>query len=184
MRPGSWLIAGAATVLLAAGSVAALAATGAGPTGGPAACTVPSLARQAVQVILADVGGTGGTGMGGTSGMMGGQMRLGAAPPTVTAGTVSFVAANHGARTHELLVLPLPAAGPAVGSRPVTAANTVAETGSLGEASRDCGAGHGDGIAPGQAGWVTLTLRPGRYELLCNQPGHYAAGMYAEFDVT
>ena len=41
-----------------------------------------------------------------------------------------------------------------------------------------------DGIAPGAAGWVTLHLDPGRYELICNLPGHYAAGMYAELDVT
>ncbi|MEV6160217.1 plastocyanin/azurin family copper-binding protein [Nonomuraea sp. NPDC052129] len=39
-------------------------------------------------------------------------------------------------------------------------------------------------MAPGSAGWVTLTLHPGRYELLCNFPGHYAAGMHAAFDVT
>jgi hypothetical protein len=31
--------------------------------------------------------------------------------------------------------------------------------------------------------WVTLHLAPGRYELICNLPGHYAAGMFAELDV-
>lgn len=171
MRARTWLTAGAATVLLAAGSVAALAAIGAGPTGGAAICAVPPLAGHRVQVVLADMGG-----------MMGARMTLSVAPQTIAAGTVSFIAANHGNRTHELLVLPLPDARTA-GSRPVGADRTVAETGSLGEASRGCGAGHGDGIARGQAGWVTLTLQPGRYELLCNQPGHYAAGMYVEFDV-
>jgi uncharacterized cupredoxin-like copper-binding protein len=30
---------------------------------------------------------------------------------------------------------------------------------------------------------ATVTLRPGRYELLCKVPGHYAAGMHAELDV-
>jgi hypothetical protein len=33
-------------------------------------------------------------------------------------------------------------------------------------------------------GWGTLNLTPGRYELVCNQTGHYAAGMFAELDVT
>lgn len=174
MRARTWLIAGSATVLLAAGSVAALAATGAGPTGAAAGCTATSVAGQRVQVGLADMGGMGW--------MMGGRMTLGA-PSTVGAGTVSFIAVNQGTRTHELLILPLPA-GQTAGSRPVGSDNTVDETGSLGEASRGCGAGHGDGIAPGQTGWVTLTLEPGRYELLCNQPGHYAAGMFAELDVT
>jgi hypothetical protein len=60
----------------------------------------------------------------------------------------------------------------------------LAETGSLGEASDNCAANTGDGIAPGGASWTTVTLQPGRYELVCNVPGHYAAGMYAELDVT
>ena len=29
----------------------------------------------------------------------------------------------------------------------------------------------------------TVTLTPGRYELLCNIAGHYGAGMYTELDV-
>jgi hypothetical protein len=45
-------------------------------------------------------------------------------------------------------------------------------------------AGAGEGIAPVDASWVTLALKPGRYELVCNLPGHYAAGMYGELDVT
>jgi uncharacterized cupredoxin-like copper-binding protein len=44
--------------------------------------------------------------------------------------------------------------------------------------------GAGGGIAPGGVGWVALTLAPGRYELLCNIPGHYAAGAYTELDVS
>ena len=163
-------------MLLAAGSVAALAPMGRGLSSDTTtSCTAPSLAGQQVQVALADMGGTGG--------MMGGRLLLRVAPRTVAAGTVSFIAANHGVRIHELLVLALPD-DQAAGSRPVSAEKTVDETGSLGEASRSCGAGHGDGITRGQAGWVTLTLRPGRYELLCNQPGHYVAGMFSELDVT
>ena len=30
---------------------------------------------------------------------------------------------------------------------------------------------------------MTLTLAPGRYELICNLPGHYAAGMFTELTV-
>jgi uncharacterized cupredoxin-like copper-binding protein len=33
-------------------------------------------------------------------------------------------------------------------------------------------------------GWTTITLPPGRYELICNIAGHYGAGMYTELDVT
>ena len=46
-----------------------------------------------------------------------------------------------------------------------------------------CGAGPGEGIAPGDASWVTLALKPGRYELVCNLPGHYANGMYGSLTV-
>ena len=46
-----------------------------------------------------------------------------------------------------------------------------------------CGAGSGEGVAPGASSWVTLTLAPGRYELVCNFPGHYAAGMYTQLTV-
>lgn len=38
--------------------------------------------------------------------------------------------------------------------------------------------------SPASNGWVTLHLPTGRYELLCNLPGHYTVGMYAELDVT
>ena len=55
----------------------------------------------------------------------------------------------------------------------------VDETGSVGEGSRSCDAGAGDGLAAGSAGWTTLQLPAGRYELVCNLPGHYAAGMRA-----
>jgi uncharacterized cupredoxin-like copper-binding protein len=84
---------------------------------------------------------------------------------------------NSGYLTHELVVLPLPANQPP-GARPVRADGTVDEAGSRGEASAGCASGAGDGIAAGSAGWVTLHLPAGRYELICNLPGHYAAGMY------
>lgn len=58
----------------------------------------------------------------------------------------------------------------------------MSETGSLGEASRTCGEGTGDGIVPGAAGWVNLRLDPGRYELICNLPGHYAMGMFTQLE--
>lgn len=199
MSARTYVIAGAASVLLAAGSVAAFAATGHGGTGSGAAapgvvassCTVPDLPGQRLQVVLGDMGG--GSMMGGRGPMMGGgpwgggpwgggRMVLAASPRTVSAGEVSFVAVDRGTLTHELVVLPL-AAGATVGTRAVGSDGTVDEAGSLGEASTGCGAGAGNGIGPGQVGWVTLDLRPGRYELVCNLPGHYAAGMYAELDV-
>ena len=185
--------AAAATVVLAAAGMTAVAAAQGGSrharwaTSGmmrvplvASDCSVPTaLAGQVVTVMLGDMG---------DASMMGRwwrgrSMMLRTTPQTVRAGTVTLLALNHGTRTHELVVLPL-ANGAQVGTRSVGANNTVDESGSLGEASTSCGAGAGDGIIAGAASWVTLALKPGRYELVCNLPGHYATGMYTELDVT
>ena len=39
-------------------------------------------------------------------------------------------------------------------------------------------------LDPGKSGSLTVTLNPGKYLLICNDPGHYVSGMWAEFDVT
>lgn len=90
---------------------------------------------------------------------------------------------NGGNISHELVVLPLPA-DQVVGTRPIGGDGRIDEAGSVGEASTTCAQGAGQGIVSGSSGWVTLTLAPGRYELLCNLPGHYAAGMYTQLTVS
>ncbi len=135
-------------------------------------CSAPTLSGPTVDVVLSDM-----------SGMMAGghMMSVVASPLTVAPGDVSFRAWNAGMMTHELVVLPLPPDGP--GTRPVGSDGRVSEAGSLGEASKTCGDGAGDGIASGTASWMTLHLSPGRYELICNFPDHYAMGMFTELDV-
>ena len=187
-RPGRRLAVTAAAVVIActalAAAVSAALAASRGPWHAPwasshPACTAPALPGQVVNVTLTDMMGAM---MGGAAQSNGGMMRVLASRAGVAAGTVSLRVTNTGALTHELVVLPLPA-GQQPGSRPVGPDGTVSETGSLGEASATCAAGHGDGIAPGAVGWVTVTLRPGRYELACNLPGHYAMGMHSGLDV-
>lgn len=185
----AWLVVTLVTaVVLLGGSVAATVAwTGSGRSGsaaygtgwggmmgGRVAASVPQLAGTTVHVTAVDMGAM----MGGS-----GPMRLVLDRSSAPAGTVSLVLTNAGLRTHELVVLPLPA-GEQVGTRSVGADGKVDETASLGEASRSGGADAGDGIQPGAAGWTTLDLPAGRYELICNLPGHYAAGMYAELTVS
>jgi uncharacterized cupredoxin-like copper-binding protein len=119
--------------------------------------------------------------MGGTS-LIGEHMMLRAAPARVAAGQISFEVANMGWRTHEMVVLPLPA-GQLAGQRVPGANGRVDEKGSLGEVSASCAQGAGEGIKSGSLGWVTLTLRPGNYELVCNLKNHYANGMYQAFTV-
>jgi uncharacterized cupredoxin-like copper-binding protein len=166
----------AATLVLAGSTVALAAASGAFTTH---VCKTPQRTGTVVQVTEMDMGHM-------PTGMMGGQygtMRLLARPATVRFGAVSLLVRNVGSRTHELVVLPL-ADGASVGARAVRADGRVDETGSLGEASRSCGPGAGDGIKAGTTGWLTLTPAPGRYELVCNLKNHYASGMFAELDVT
>ncbi len=172
------LLVGALTALV--GSVS-WAATHTGDTTmrasgriGAASCTPPRLAGTPVNVRLM------GMHQGGM--MAGGTMQLLVDRVSAPAGRVSFIAQNIGVDAHELVVLPL-ASGHAVGALTIGPNDRVSEGGSLGEASRSCGAGSGEGIQPGATGWVTLDLKPGRYELICNIHGHYRAGMYAELDM-
>lgn len=208
MRTG--LLIGAASLALGVGTTAAMAGAGLAPMTGPgfggplpaqpAACTPPALAGSVVDVTVSDMGGMMGPGMNGgpmmgpgmmgphgswpnTPGMGMGMMRLTANPTSVPAGAVSLRVANDGMLPHEVIVMPL-GPGQDPGQRPIGTDWEVDETGSLGEAAQTCGAGDGDGIAPRTMGWTTLTLAPGRYELLCNIAGHYGSGMYAELDVT
>jgi len=39
-------------------------------------------------------------------------------------------------------------------------------------------------LDPGKSGTLSVSLQPGTYLLLCNQPGHYEAGMWTVFTVT
>ena len=166
-------LAGASTVALGAAS-GAFNQRGLAPSG---LCSAPDLAGAVVDVRVTNMG----RGMM-RGGAMGGTMRVLSDRASVPAGTVSLRVANTGSLVHEFVVLPL-AEGQQVGERAVGSDNRVDETGSVGEASRTCGAGGGDGIDSGALGWVTLTLAPGRYELLCNLAGHYAAGMYTGLTV-
>ena len=104
-------------------------------------------------------------------------------PATVPAGQVSLRVANAGAWFHELTVLPL-APSHSISQRHIEADNQVDESARVGQVEGSCGADKGDGIAPGATDWTTITLAPGRYELICNTAGHYRAGMYAQLEVT
>jgi uncharacterized cupredoxin-like copper-binding protein len=193
-RSRGLLAAGAAVLVLAAVSTLSVAAAYDGfdrhsKIRAGTACTVPSLPGEVVSVNLNDMQAMMGRSGGGP--MMGqndwrlfrpGMMRVTASPAAVAPGVVSLRVANTGYLKHELVVLAL-SAGQQIGTRAPGADGKVDEAGSLGEASASCAAGTGGGIAASSLGWVTVSLAPGRYELLCNLPGHYAGGMYTELDV-
>jgi len=143
-------------------------------------CSVPTdLPGQLIKVTFRDMARMGSM-MGGGSRV---PMRLFATPNALHSGPVSIIAANLGWQEHELVVLPL-AKSQSVGQRIVGLDGRVDETGSLAEASNNCGSGVGEGVEPGALTWTTVDLAPGRYEFICNLPGHYQAGMYQELVVT
>lgn len=165
-------------------------------------CSTPELPGTVVDVALTDMGAMMGPRMMRDSGGNGrywpsareyqglhgyswpgmGMMRIFSSQATVPGGPVSLRVSNAGVMVHEITVLPLdPGQNP--GQRAIGPDAKVDESASVGHAARSCGTGDGDGIAPGSIGWTTITLAPGRYELICNITGHYAAGMYTELDV-
>ena len=174
-----------ATLLLTALSMTAMVfiSSGTNPGGagfpGTPRCTAPSLAGTVVNVTATNMGGS----MMGGSRMMRGSMQLTVDRPTVARGEISFLVTNAGNIPHEMMIVPL-ADTQTAGTRPVGRDGRIDEAGSLAEAAATCAEGEGDGILPFAAGWITLDLPPGRYELFCNLPGHYWAGMYTQLTVT
>ncbi len=97
-------------------------------------------------------------------------MKIVAEPTTVKAGKVTFQATNASqGLVHEMIVIKAPEDGKPL---PYDAkADKIDEEAihSLGEISER---------EPGQAGVLTVDLKPGKYVLLCNQAGHYKGGMW------
>jgi uncharacterized cupredoxin-like copper-binding protein len=88
----------------------------------------------------------------------------------VPAGKVTFVVTNAGKLKHEMVVI---RTNLAPGKLPV-AGKEASEKGAVGEVAD---------LAPGKTGKVTLTLKPGKYVLICNVKGHYMAGQHIGFRV-
>lgn len=91
---------------------------------------------------------------------------------SVPAGEVTFTAKNVGTVVHEMIVLKTDTDASKIA---LDKEGMVSEDDSVGEISE---------LEPGKTGSATLNLKPGHYALVCNQPGHYAAGMYLNFTVT
>jgi len=153
-----------ATFALLAFASAPAAATQSTGTGGtaPAAVIAPAassstwsaVARTPVQITLT-------------------EMAIRTSTSIVPSGPVTFVVQNAGTVTHEVVVIRTDLPHGLLPADP-SAPGKVLETGSAGES--------GD-IDAGATTQFTLTLAPGRYALICNQPGHYAAGMHVAFTV-
>ena len=86
---------------------------------------------------------------------------------------MTFSITNTGTTIHEFVVLKT---GVAEGALPPSAdePGKADEPGHIDEV---------EDIAPGATAKLTVTLDPGAYVIICNMPGHYAAGMHTSFTV-
>jgi uncharacterized cupredoxin-like copper-binding protein len=89
------------------------------------------------------------------------------------AGKVVLTAPNNGKVEHELVLL----------RTNVDPAKLATEKD--GEVEEDTYSGPGEipDVEPGETGKTTLNLKPGKYAMICNVPGHYKAGMYGQVTV-
>ena len=92
---------------------------------------------------------------------------------SVPAGEITFVVKNSGAVVHELVVLQTGVAQDKI-AMDMDEAGKMDETGNVGET--------GD-VDAGGSKTFTVTLPAGHYVLMCNEVGHYAAGMHMTFTV-
>ena len=146
-----------------------------------ALCASASLAATVIDVSLWDKGASMPMGTGMTYGMMGMNMSMApmgikASPVTARAGVVTFHVTNSSTDTiHEMIVMYL--ADPTKPLPYINAEQRVDEdkAGDKGEVSE---------LDPGASGTLTVALKPGKYLLICNVPGHFASGMWTEFEVT
>ncbi|HLX27697.1 MAG TPA: sulfocyanin-like copper-binding protein [Casimicrobiaceae bacterium] len=122
-------------------------------------------ARQVVQIALRDSS---------TNPAISG-MQMTTEPTTVKAGRVTITAVNQSKDlVHEVVVIPAPRHGRELPYN--TKTDTIAE-------KRAHAKGEISDLKPGAHGSVTLSLTPGTYLLVCNQPGHYKSGMFTRLVV-
>ena len=139
-----------------------------------------AMAEPVVTVTLIDKMGTStdnvpqvGMGMGGDMSMA--KMGINASPRQVRPGLVTFKVTNLASKiVHEVIVAKLPDGTDKLAydeAAMMVKENTLQAFGSVNE------------IDPSRSAALSLTLKPGKYMLYCNLPGHYMAGMWTVIDV-
>jgi uncharacterized cupredoxin-like copper-binding protein len=126
----------------------------------------------AIIVLAAGCGGEGDGGGDGTVEVTMGkpsEYAMSPDPAEISAGTVTFEVKNEGTLVHEMVL--------------IKTDKGAANLGTDGEADE---AGAIDEVADlpaGESKTLELDLDAGKYALVCNLPGHYEDGMYADFTV-
>jgi uncharacterized cupredoxin-like copper-binding protein len=92
---------------------------------------------------------------------------------TIYEGPVVFAVTNRGAMTHELLVM----------ATSVAPENMPADPEVPAKVSEDTNIGETGDVPAGRFSGLGITLAPGIYTLICNEPGHFAGGMHHQLIV-
>ncbi len=103
-----------------------------------------------------------------------GGMYINLSAASADAGTVTFTVSNTGTVEHEFVVL---STDLAAADLPFDASANEAEEEGAGVTPVD----EIGSIMPGEVKTLTVDLPAGHYALICNLPGHYQAGMRADF---
>jgi uncharacterized cupredoxin-like copper-binding protein len=90
-------------------------------------------------------------------------------PTEISAGTVTFEVKNEGTLVHEMVV--------------IKTDKGAANLGTDGEADESGAVDEVADLPAGESKTLELDLTAGTYALVCNLPGHYEQGMYADFTV-
>jgi uncharacterized cupredoxin-like copper-binding protein len=102
-------------------------------------------------------------------------MRISVDQESIKAGRVTFQAVNRShSLVHEVIVVSTSAKTPVLPYSEKKERVIESRIRSLGEISD---------LKPGASGKLTLNLKPGKYLLICNEPGHFMAGMKLPFEV-
>ena len=103
------------------------------------------------------------------------EWKVSVAPNTATAGEVKFTIENKGTIGHEFLVVKTDILDGKITldgdhfAEPSPGLEVIDEIGEFKQGTTEL---------------LVLTLEPGNYQLVCNLPGHYAAGMHTTFVVS
>ena len=100
------------------------------------------------------------------------EMKFDLTTARAPAGRVTFNVVNTGAVEHEMVVV-----------RTDTPAGDLPEKDGKRDVTGAIGAIRAPQLQPGASASLTRTMKPGHYALVCALPGHYEAGMFADFTV-
>ena len=101
------------------------------------------------------------------------EMHISVDRASVAAGPITFVVKNNGTVVHEFDVIKTDVPQDKLPADPAQPGK-VDETGNVGETGE---------INPGESQTFTITIPAGHYVIMCNEAGHYAAGMHLDFTV-